>query len=99
MIAGEQGILLRKDGSGWDEELGRYRGAFAGVWGTGPDNMYIGGQRLCVDSYATILRCNGSSFTSSIETRSSYAVYGLWGTSANNVYVVGAYGTIMRYGP
>ena len=60
------------------------------VWGTAPNNVYVGG------ALGTFLHYDGIEWDSiSIDT--SINVYDIWGTGENNVYAVGSEGAAYHY--
>lgn len=63
---------------------------YGAIWGTGPDNIFMVGDR------GTLLRFDGRGWRQMwVPTYENLT--GVWGVDANNVYAVGSNGTILRF--
>ena len=62
---------------------------FLGVWGTGPDDVYIVGQPGLIYHY------DGDAWSKQ-ESGTTVPLTDVWGDGAGNVYVTGHHGTILR---
>jgi photosystem II stability/assembly factor-like uncharacterized protein len=87
--AAAPGTILHYDGSSWSSAYISNSEPLAAIWGTGPTNVYVVGQK------GTIANYNGTSWTSSVVNALGFN--GIWGSSAANIYAVGNSGLVERY--
>lgn len=83
-------IVLHFDGTDWQElEIGADQRLYA-VWGTGENNIYIGGWNGRLYHY------NGTEWLQE-NFGSNQQINTIWGTATDNIFAVGAKGTIRRF--
>ena len=89
---GVEGVILRLDGGSWAPEHREDDLRPRGIWGSGPDDVYLVGYGFLA-SAARILHYDGSSWSSVSDfDREDVAAMGLeavWGSSASDVFAVG----------
>lgn len=90
---GQSGVLLYSaDGVTWTTEQTMpptMNNEITGVWGTGPDNVYM------VSGEGTVRQWNGAAWTN-LSSGTSAILMGIFGTSARDVWAVGYDGTIVH---
>jgi hypothetical protein len=64
------------------------------VWGSGPNDVWIGGTSM--NAKGATLRWNGAGWTS-LASPDVDAIWGLWGSGPNDVWTVGVRGTIRHW--
>lgn len=86
------GRACSRDGWCWENPLPRGRSRFYGIWGSGPDDVFL------VGSGNSVLHYDGQSWLSMpLPAGSVWRWRGIWGNGPTNVYAVGAYGSVARY--
>jgi hypothetical protein len=89
VAVGEQGSVVRLDGSAWENEPTPTDAALLGVW------TFPTGQAVAVGMSGTILRYDGSAWSED-DSRVSVDLYDCGGLDPTNVYAVGDNGTILH---
>jgi len=91
---GNAGVIQHYDGTEWTTmDSGMSGDEIFGVWGTGPDNVYVVTRLL-----SAILHYDGDSWTKDFLGGSSFpALRAISGTGPNNIFVGGDSGKVIRY--
>jgi photosystem II stability/assembly factor-like uncharacterized protein len=80
---------MRWNGAAWTPSASGTTEWLTGVWGSGPNDVWVVGDE------GTILRWNGSTWMpSSSGTRERLSA--VWGSGPNDVWIAGDYGTVLR---
>ncbi len=87
---GDDGTILRHDGSSWSSMSSGSTEALTCVWGSGPNDVFA------VGDDGTILRYDGSSWTT-MSSPNALVMFGVWGSAPNDVFAVGDDETILHY--
>jgi hypothetical protein len=93
---GDAGTVLRFDGAAWsrvdlsgvsltDGQTGNDL-IYRSVWGTGPDNVYLGATSALLRKEAGAWRVDRKG-----------TILGIWGSGPEDVYTAGAYGDVYRF--
>jgi hypothetical protein len=87
------GTILHYNGTTWTNAYVANDDSMAGVWGSGPSNVYTVGQD------GNIAHFNGSAWTTALVNPPSGATgyHGVFGISANNIYAVGNGGLVEHF--
>jgi cysteine-rich repeat protein len=113
--AGVGGHVWHFDGENWSPMSGlggfvqRASEQFIGIWGTGPDNIFVVGSRWLPgsprnESEFLIRHYNGTKWITinppdipGSDDWSHHVLFSVWGSSPENVFAVGSHGTILHY--
>jgi hypothetical protein len=87
--AAAPGTILHYDGTNWTSAYVSNGDPMSGVWGTGPTNVYVVGQK------GTIANYNGTAWTTSVVNATGFN--GIFGTSASNIFAVGNGGLVEQF--
>ena len=87
---GQNGKILRFDGSSWSEMNSGIGNSIRGSWGSSPTNI------IAVGTSGKILRFDGSSW-SEMNSGVSSSLHSVWGSSADNIYSAGFDGAILHF--
>lgn len=91
IVVGQRGVILRYDGSTW-QEFGAGTGEdLISVWGTGPDRVVAVGSR----TNGVIATWDGTEWRSG-SLSPMPGLNGVWTGDGNTVHVVGVFGTVAR---
>lgn len=89
-VVGQQGTVVRFDGSSWTvQDTGTFEHLWS-VWGLSETQVFAAGTN------GTTLFFDGSSWQR-LESGSSRNLYGLWGPDVQHVFVSGAWSTFLRF--
>ena len=89
-VVGDNGTILRYNGSVWGSMTSGTANDLNGVWGSAGNDVYA------VGTNGTILHYNGSTWNTMTSNTPHY-LKGVWGTTGADVFVVGDNGTILHY--
>jgi len=86
---GDNGTILKGDGSTWTAQTSGTSEHLRAVWGTSATSLWAVGDN------GTILKGDGTTWTAQTSGATN-ALRGIWGSSATNLFAVGDGGTILR---
>jgi hypothetical protein len=87
--SGSRGLVLRGDGSGWDETLSRPDTAFTVIAGFGEDEVYVGGYGLLAgDDEALVLKYDAGSWTD-VSPPGVFSIVALGGNTQMGLFAAG----------
>ena len=89
-VVGDEGLILRSDGVGFERIDGRTRDALYSIWGYDADHV------LAVGDFGAILRWNGREWNSFSAGTEAF-LYGVCGRALDDVVVVGLSGTTAHF--
>lgn len=89
-VVGDEGLILRSDGVGFERIDGRTRDALYSIWGHDADHV------LAVGDFGAILRWNGREWNSFSAGTEAF-LYGVCGRALDDVVVVGLSGTAAHF--
>ena len=90
VAAGDEGLILRRDGAEWRRASSGTRSALYGLWGLDADHM------LAVGDFGLVLRWNGRSWDP-FEAGTEHFLFDVWGRALDDIHVVGMSGTIGHF--
>ena len=89
-VVGDEGLILRSDGVGFERVDGKTRDALYALWGLDADHV------LAVGDFGAILRWNGREW-SSFSAGTEAFLYGVCGRGLDDIVVVGLSGTTAHF--
>lgn len=89
-VVGDEGLILRSDGVGFERVDGKTRDALYALWGLDADHV------LAVGDFGAILRWNGREW-SKFSAGTEAFLYGVCGRALDDVVVVGLSGTTAHF--
>ena len=89
-VVGDEGLILRSDGTGFERIDGRTRDALYAIWGYDADHV------LAVGDFGAVLRWNGRGWNSFSAGTEAF-LYGVCGRALDDVVVVGLSGTAAHF--
>ena len=89
-VVGDEGLILRSDGVGFERVDGKTRDALYALWGLDADHV------LAVGDFGAILRWNGREW-SSFSAGTEAFLYGVCGRALDDIVVVGLSGTTAHF--
>ena len=89
-VVGDEGLILRSDGVGFERVDGKTRDALYALWGLDPDHV------LAVGDFGAVLRWNGREW-SSFSAGTEAFLYGVAGRALDDIAVVGLSGTTAHF--
>ena len=89
-VVGDEGLILRSDGVGFERIDGRTRDALYALWGLDADHV------LAVGDFGAVLRWNGREW-SSFSAGTEAFLYGVSGRALDDIVVVGLSGTTAHF--
>ena len=89
-VVGDEGLILRSDGVGFERVDGKTRDALYALWGLDADHV------LAVGDFGAILRWNGREW-SSFSAGTEAFLYGVCGRALDDIVVVGLSGTAAHF--
>lgn len=89
-MVGNQGTILKWDGSSWQRQESNTTQTLSAVWGSSATDVWA------VGTSGTVLRWNGTAW-SVIPSATSAYFSGVWGTGPDNVWIVGNDGSIFYW--
>ena len=89
-VVGDEGLILRSDGVGFERVDGRTRDALYAIWGLDADHV------LAVGDFGAILRWNGREWSSFAAGTEAF-LYGVCGRALDDIVVVGLSGTTAHF--
>ena len=89
-VVGDEGLILRSDGIGFERIDGKTRNALYALWGLDADHV------LAVGDFGAILRWNGREWNSFSAGTEAF-LYGVCGRALDDVVVVGLSGTTAHF--
>ena len=89
-VVGDEGLILRSDGVGFERVDGKTRDALYALWGLDADHV------LAVGDFGSILRWNGREW-SSFSAGTEAFLYGVGGRALDDIVVVGLSGTTAHF--
>jgi hypothetical protein len=92
---GGEGVVLRFDGSSWNQSADLDANALLDVWGTSDANIYAVGEKTGENAEGNAFRFNGSTWAG-INVGTSQRLTSVWGSASNNVFVTSV-GRIRRW--
>jgi len=88
--AGESGLIMHNDGTGWQSVASPVSSHLNAIWGTALDNIWV------VGDSGTLLHFNGTAW-SVVVTSLSVPLNAIWGAAADDIWVGGAFGKLMHF--
>lgn len=89
-VVGDEGLILRSDGAGFERVDGRTRDALYSIWGHDADHV------LAVGDFGAVLRWNGREWNGFSAGTEAF-LYGVCGRALDDVVVVGLSGTTAHF--
>ena len=89
-VVGDEGLILRSDGTGFERVDGRTRDALYALWGYDADHV------LAVGDFGAVLRWNGREWNGFSAGTEAF-LYGVCGRALDDVVVVGLSGTAAHF--
>lgn len=88
-------LILRSadDGASWEPQANGAPGDFGGVWGTGPNDVFVSGHG------GELLHSTDGRTWAPLASGTSYGLGHIWGTGTGDIYAIGGLdgiGTILR---
>ena len=96
IAVGDQGTILRFDGSQWLPQVSGTLESLNGVWGSSANDIYAVGKTGSSSSGSIVLHYDGSAWNE-IDIGSDQTLHTAWGLDANNVYIGGWNGRLYNF--
>ncbi|MCB9732801.1 MAG: hypothetical protein H6745_09345 [Deltaproteobacteria bacterium] len=101
VVVGNDGTILRGDGTTFSQVASPTDQDLWGVWGAAPDDLWAVGGNASPGGVPTILRWDGATWTSvavpALQKGDVRAFFKVWGSSADDVLIVGHKGVVLRW--
>ncbi|SFC26162.1 WD40/YVTN/BNR-like repeat-containing protein [Tropicimonas isoalkanivorans] len=90
IAVGDEGLILRWNGSDWARMTSGTRSALYGLWGRDREHL------LAVGDFGLVLRWNGTAWQEFSSGTENF-LFDVWGSALDDIFVVGLSGTICHF--